>query len=297
VIISVSRRTDIPAFYADWFMQRIREKYCTVANPFNRNQVSRVSLLPDDVEAMVFWTKNAGPFLPYLDELDALGHRYYFQYTLNGYGKPFEPHVPQLEACIETFLELSARIGPGKVLWRYDPVIFSNLTDVHYHQERFEYILERLKGATHKVTISLVDDYRKAAINFRRLLARKIEVQKAPDTDQLNKLCTAMSQQARAAKLQINSCAEIIDLSSFGIVPGKCIDDDLIFELFGIRVSGEKDKSQRQQCGCVKSKDIGFYDTCLHGCAYCYAGTLESASRNRLQHEVGSSSLLSRRQE
>lgn len=294
MIVSVSRRTDIPAFYTEWFMQRVREGYCTVANPFNRNQISRVSLRPDEVEAMVFWTKNARPMLPYLHVLDDLGHRYYFQYTLTGYGKIFEPYVPELDACIETFLELSEQLGPEKVIWRYDPVIFSNYTDIHYHQERFSYILDRLRSATRRIIVSIADDYRKAAFNFRRLLAQGIEVDKKPERVQLENLFIAMSQQARASQIKIFSCAETTDLSLFGIFPGKCIDDALIFELFGIRTSAAKDRSQRPECGCVKSKDIGVYDTCLHGCVYCYAGTLASGARNRTRHEVGAPSLIGR---
>jgi DNA repair photolyase len=292
MIISASRRTDIPAFYSDWFMQRIHEKYCTVVNPFNRKQVTRVSLLLDDVDVIVFWTKNAKPILPYLHELDALGYRYYFQYTLNGYGTAIEPHVPNLDASIETFLELSAKIGAAKVIWRYDPIIFSNRTDEGYHREKFAYILEKLQSATKRIVVSVVDDYRKAAANFRSLLANGIEVDKKIDVNQLNSVCSDMSRRAWAANLPIYSCAEQLELSSFGILPGKCIDADLVFDLFGIRVSPEKDKSQRQECGCVKSKDIGYYDTCLHGCAYCYAGTFKAAVRNRDKHKPTSPSLI-----
>jgi DNA repair photolyase len=292
MIISASRRTDIPAFYADWFMQRVREKYCTVVNPFNRQQVTRVSLLPDDVDAIVFWTKNAKPILPYLHELDELGYSYYFQYTLNGYGAAIEPHVPNIDASIETFLDLSARIGAAKVIWRYDPIIFSNRTDENYHRERFSYILEKVQSATKRIVVSVVDDYRKAAANFRSLLANGIEVDKKIDANQLQRVCSEMSRRACAANLPIYSCAEQLELSSFGILPGKCIDAELIFDLFGIRVSSEKDKFQRQECGCVKSKDIGFYDTCLHGCAYCYAGTFKAAARNRNKHKSTSPSLI-----
>jgi len=294
LIISVSRRTDIPAFYAEWFMQRVCEQYCTVVNPFNKKQVSRVSLHPDDVDALVFWTKNAQPLLSRLHELDELGYRYYFQYTINGYSKKFEPYVPELKQCIETFLTLADRIGPEKVIWRYDPVILSNQTDVSYHQERFSYIFEHLRFATKRVVISIVDDYRKAAFNFRRLRTQGIEVEVVQDEVLLQKLCVDMSLQAHASQIPIYSCAEALDLTSFGILPGKCIDDNLIHELFGIRTTAEKDKSQRRECGCVKSKDIGFYDTCLHGCAYCYAGTLESGIRNQTKHEPNSPSLMGR---
>lgn len=284
MIISVSRRTDIPAFYAEWFMQRIRAQYCTTVNPFNKKQVSVVSLRPEDVDVLVFWTKNAQPLLPYLHELDELGYRYYFQYTINGYDKIFEPNVPELEECLETFLSLSERIGPEKVIWRYDPLILSNRTDVAYHQKQFSYILKHLHSNTRRVVISIVDDYRKAAINFRRLRMQGIEIELAQEEKMLQ-LCDFMSRQAAAVQIPIFSCAETFDLSSCGILPGKCLDSELILRLFGLRTTSEKDKSQRRECGCVKSKDIGAYDTCLHGCAYCYAGTLTSALRNRVRHK------------
>ncbi len=294
MIVSVSRRKDIPAFYTEWFMRRIREQYCTVVNPFNRKQVSRVSLSPCDVDAFVFWTKNALPLLPWLKELDDRGYRYYFQYTINGYDQVFEPNVPPLEQRIETFLALAERIGAEKVIWRYDPIILSNRTDPSYHQEQFSYILERLHSVIPRVVISIVDDYRKASINFRRLLAQGIKIKMVETSEQVQNLCLFMSQQVQSWQIPIYSCAEILDLSSFGILPGKCIDANLLRNLFGIRMTETKDKSQRKECGCVKSKDIGFYDTCLHGCAYCYAGTVESATRNRLRHEIDSPSLLGR---
>ena len=293
MIVSVSRRTDIPAFYTEWFMQRIRKQYCTTVNPFNRNQISVVSLRPEDVDVMVFWTKNANPLLPHLHELDALGYRYYFQYTINGYGEAFEPNVPELDVCIETFLSLSERIGPERVIWRYDPVILSNRTGVAYHQERFSYILERLRLSTHRVVISVVDEYRKASINFRRLRAQGIEVSPAQEVAEIRTLCNFISQQTAEALIPIYSCAETLDLSSCGILPGKCIDADLIRKLFGIHTTTENDKSQRKQCGCMKSKDIGAYDTCSHGCAYCYAGTLASGLRNRVRHKPDEPALIS----
>lgn len=292
MIVSVSRRTDIPAFYTDWFMQRIHEQYCTTVNPFNRKQVSKVSLRPEEVDALVFWTKNAKPILPWLHELDESGYRYYFHYTINGYPQAFEPHVPDLEESIDTFLTLADRIGPKKVIWRYDPIIFSNQTDFPYHRERFAYILERLHSGTRRIVISIVDEYRGSSINFQRMRSQGIEVQTVPDVSSLARLCTGMSLQAGALRIPVYSCAEKLDLTSFGILPGKCIDGELIHELFGIRTTAEKDKSQRRECGCIKSKDIGFYDTCLHGCTYCYAGTFESGSRNRSRHESGSPSLI-----
>ena len=292
MIISASRRTDIPAFYSEWFMRRIHQQYCLCVNPFNRHQVTQVSLQPEDVDALVFWTKNAEPLLSRLPELDARGYRYYFQYTLNGYGELFEPNLPELERCIETFLQLSERIGAERVIWRYDPVILSSRTDVSYHQQRFGYILERLQAATRRIVVSIVDDYRKASHNFKRLQVQGLTIQTDYRAEQLASLCTFMSELAGRHNIPVYSCAESLDLTPFGIFPGKCVDGELIARLFNVQVKAVKDRSQRRECGCLQSKDIGFYDTCLHGCAYCYAGTMQSALRNRVKHEVDSPMLI-----
>ena len=292
MIISASRRTDIPAFYSEWFMRRIHQQYCLCVNPFNRHQVTQVSLQPEDVDALVFWTKNAEPLLLRLPELDARGYRYYFQYTLNGYGELFEPNLPELERCIETFLQLSERIGAERVIWRYDPVILSSRTDVSYHQQRFGYILERLQAATRRIVVSIVDDYRKASHNFKRLQVQGLTIQTDYSAEQLASLCTFMSELAGRHNIPVYSCAESLDLTPFGIFPGKCVDGELIARLFNVQVKAGKDRSQRRECGCLQSKDIGFYDTCLHGCAYCYAGTMQSALRNRVKHEVDSPMLI-----
>ena len=169
-------------------MRRIQQQYCLCVNPYNRHQVTQVSLRPEDVDALVFWTKNAGPLLSRLPELDARGYRYYFQYTLNGYDELFEPNLPELERCIETFLLLSERVGPDRIIWRYDPVILSSRTDVSYHQQRFGYILERIQAATCRIVISIVDDYRKASHNFKRLQVQGLTIQTDYRAEQLASL-------------------------------------------------------------------------------------------------------------
>ena len=292
MIISVSRRTDIPAFFTEWFLHRIDEQFCTMVNPFNRNQVSYISLKPQDVDAMVFWTKNARPLMPHLERLKKLGYHFYFQYTVNGYGALLEPGVPDLDACIETFRELSSMIGPEKVIWRYDPIILSNMTDVGYHKARFTYVLDRLHQYTQRIVISIVDDYRKAKINFKRLRQDNIEIHLVKDVSEVGDLVRFISDAARKYDLEVFSCAETFDLHNYGVKAGKCIDNELIEKLFGIKANANKDKAQREECGCVVSKDIGQYDTCLHGCSYCYAGTLSSGMASRADHHQLSPSLL-----
>ena len=159
MIVSASRRSDIPAFYAQWFINRIRGGYCTVPNPFNPRQVSRVSLLPEDLDVIVFWTRNPRPLFPYLDELDQRGCRYYFQYTLLGYPAQIDPHSPPRAAAISTFEELAVRIGPQRVIWRYDPLVFSKLTGADYDAENYARLAAALNGATQRSVVSLVDMY------------------------------------------------------------------------------------------------------------------------------------------
>ncbi|MDQ7092131.1 DUF1848 domain-containing protein [Desulfosporosinus sp. PR] len=292
IIISASRRTDIPAFYSRWFINRIREGYCTVVNPFNRRQVTRVSLLPADVDLIVFWTKNAGPLIQHLQELDAGGFKYYFQYTVNGYPSPLEPYVPPLDTAIETFSRLAAEIGPDKVIWRYDPIVISNITGFDYHLQQFEKIARSLRGKTHRVVVSIVDDYRKSAHELEKLKNQDVLIAKEVNLQEIGNLMSSLSKFAEKNEMGIFSCAETVPLESYGISPGKCIDEQYIRQVLGLDIKKLKDKSQRPACGCILSKDIGVYDTCLYGCVYCYAGTLKSGLRNRQQHAADSPALI-----
>ena len=294
MIISASRRTDIPAFYSEWFMNRIRAGYCTTINPFNRHQVARVSLRPNDVDVIVFWTKNPEPLIQHLEELDNCGFRYYFQYTLTGYPKAIEPSVPEPKKGISTFKKLADLIGPEKVIWRYDPIIISNRTDSDYHKKQIDHIARELEGFTHRLVISVVHEYRKAKINFDRLEKQSVNIERQISENQVRDIIEFTVDRAKRSKMEAFSCAEVLDLKPFGLMPGKCIDDRYIKKTFGIDVTTEKDKSQRLECGCVRSKDIGAYDTCLHGCLYCYAGTLAAAKKNKMNHFPDSPSIIGR---
>lgn len=292
MIISASRRTDIPAFYSEWFMNRIHAGYCTTINPFNRKQVAYVSLKPEDADVIVFWTKNPEPLIKHLKELDNCGFRYYFQYTLTGYPQAIEPHVPKLKKGISTFKKLADLISPEKVIWRYDPIVISKITDSDYHKKQIDHIARELEGFTHRLVISVVDEYRKAKLNFDRLEKQSVNIERQISENQVGDIIGFTVDRAKRSKMEAFSCAEVLDLKPFGLMPGKCIDDSYIKEVFGINVTSEKDKSQRLECGCVRSKDIGAYDTCLHGCLYCYAGTLSAAQKNKLNHFPDSPSII-----
>jgi len=296
MIISASRRTDIPSFYAEWFMNRIQAGYCTVPNPFNTNQVSRVSLKPQDVDVIVFWTRNPKPLIPHLAELNDKGYRYYFQYTLVANSHQLDPKSPPLETALKTFQELSNLIGPNKVIWRYDPIVFTNISDGRFHSEKFSRIAKALDGYTKRSVISIVDEYSKAQSRLKQLSKYGIELTHQNDylkAEWFKDTIEIMSDTARSHNMQIFSCAEEIELQAFGVKPGKCIDDELIKEVFSLEVIHKKDSGERKACGCVSSKDIGMYDSCLFGCQYCYATrSFEKSKQNHQDHNPLSPSLI-----
>lgn len=279
LIISASRRTDIPAFYSEWFMNRISAGFCLVPNPFRPTQVSRVSLAQNEVDAIVFWSRDPRPLMPHLGELDTMGYAYMFQFTINGYPSLLEPGAPKLEAAIAAFIRLADMIGPLRVVWRYDPIVLSDITPPEYHVQRFAEVAEALEGSTIRVVVSLLDFYRKTKRRLHALeQGGKIALWKTGASctpGQLDgkvlTMLAGMAEIARNRGMEITSCAEPHDLSACGISHGACIDADMLHAALGIDVGRRKDPGQRRECRCVASRDIGVYDTCLHGCVYCYA--------------------------
>jgi DNA repair photolyase len=297
MIISASRRTDIPAFYSDWFMKRVREGFFHRVNPFNSNQVSGFSLKPEDVEAICFWTKNPRPLMKHLDELDRIGLNYYFQFTVNPYDRTFESNVPSMEERIVTFQELAGRIGPERVVWRYDPVILSSVTPIAWHLEQAEQIAGQLQDATRRLVFSFYDFYGKGQGRLNRALQGTgiaLEDITAPEhRDVLDQIARGIRDIAERHGLQIFSCSEDIDLAPIGIQHGACIDGTLISRLFGVDASTKKDGNQREICGCVESADMGIYNTCRFRCAYCYANFNEGMIEGNVgRHHPDSPSLL-----
>jgi hypothetical protein len=294
MIISASRRTDIPAFYFQWFMNRIRQGYCLVPNPFNPKHVSRVSLKSEDVDIIVFWTRDPKPALPHLTELDSLGYHYYFLYTVMNNPRSIDVKTPPLRTAIRTFQELTDRIGPQKVIWRYDPIVFTTVTDAAFHRKTYQYIAEALRGRTYRSIISTIDLYRKTQKRFCELAAEGIDLQTC-ERDEYKDLMCALARGARDNGMDIFSCAEKQSLKAYGIRPGKCVDDAYILSTFGLSVTHKKDPSQRNACGCVVSKDIGMYESCVFGCRYCYATTrFEQAKINYENHNPDSPALIAR---
>lgn len=287
MIISASRRTDIPAFYSEWFFNRLREGLIVTRNPFNANQLTKLRLSPDVVDAIVFWTKNPEPMLERLPELDAAGIAYYFQFTLTPYEKDLEPGLPSKPELVKTFKDLSEHVGRDRVIWRYDPILLSEKYSVEYHERAFGEYAQLLAGSTNHVVISFLDmDYN----NTKRM--QKLGVSDG-SADEKARLAKTMADSAHAENLSISTCAEEIDLDSIGISHGCCIDGNLIERLTGRSLRAKKDKNQRALCGCMESVDVGTYNTCRHGCAYCYANFSSSTiAANCKKHNPASPVLL-----
>ncbi len=285
MIISCSRRTDIPSFYSDWFFNRIREGYVQVRNPLNAHQVRRISLKPADVDCIVFWTKDPAPMLDRLHLLP--GYSYYFQFTLTPYDNDIEPHLPPKTKIRDTFLRLSDKIGAKKVIWRYDPILLSKIISPAYLIDHFGNMSQKLSGYTDKCIISFLDMYRHLQGKSAGLAIRP------PDESEMYTIANEIAYIARGHNIKVETCAEKIELTDLGIEHGKCIDDRLITELTGVDLKIAKDKNQRELCGCVVSSDIGEYDTCSHGCRYCYANvSSKKIDQNRSLHNAQSPLLI-----
>lgn len=285
MILSASRRTDIPALYSDWFLNRIRAGYVYVPNPMNARQISRVPLSPEVVDCIVFWSKNPAPLLPRLAEIEK--YPCYFQYTLNAYEWDLERNLPPIAERIDTFRRLSEIVGPDRVIWRYDPILLSEKYPADFHEEQFLRIADKVGPYTRCCVISFVDSYGKLDRVFK---TNGIET--APETA-IYGLASGFSKICLSHGIALETCAEKIDLSQFGIRHSHCIDRNLIEKILGKPIESEKDRNQREECGCIASVDIGMYNTCKNGCAYCYANyNADLAAKNHAAHDPDSPMLI-----
>jgi DNA repair photolyase len=330
VIISASRSTDIPAFYAQWFINRLLAGYCVWYNPFNQQPIY-ISFA--NCKVVVFWTKNPKPIIPYLHELDERGIHYYFQFTMNDYGKEgFDPNVPPIEKRIETFKKLSQQIGKERVIWRFDPLVVTPQLTPRELLIRIWHIGNAIKGYTDKLVFSFIDinGYHKVQSNLVKETNSfsKETVENAEFTQkQMNEIAEGLAKCRDAwAKdgwqISLGTCAEKVDLEQYGIEHNRCIDGELMKRIFAddtdlvyylnygkmpdknslfsdetnaklLSPENIKDKGQRKLCGCMISKDIGSYNTCSHFCVYCYANTSRNAvESNRKLFTVENESII-----
>jgi hypothetical protein len=300
LIVSASRSTDIPAFYGDWFMKRLMAGYVRWNSPFGGNPVY-VSFAKTRVFA--FWSKNPAPFLPHLDTLDRCGYRYYFLFTLNDYDtERLEPNVPPTDNRIDTFIRLSHRIGKGRVVWRFDPLVLSDGITVDDLLEKIRTIGDQIAPFTERLVFSFVDIEKYAKVR-RNLQAGGYAGAREFTDEEVSEFCTGLTALNRQWGLNLSACAEHRDLSVCGIGKGQCISYDLLAKEFSddealmeflsphgqqeIAGSGAatdpslriRDPGQRNTCRCIVSKDIGQYSTCMHLCAYCYANASPASVR------------------
>ena len=301
VIVSASRSTDIPAFYGPWFMDRLEKGYAKWVNPFSGHP-QYVSF--EKTRLFVFWSKNPAPFLNQLDKIGEMGYSYYVLFTLNDYEtERLEPHIPSLESRIDTFGEVSDRIGRDRVIWRFDPLILSESLTPEVLLDRIEYIGEAIHKKTRRLIISFVDIEKYARVK-RNLSASACPDAREFSISEMERLAAGLEALNRRLGFDISACGEKRDLSRFGIQKGRCIGYDYITGEFGqdrelmsflqpppgtdreVMIRSLKDPGQRGQCGCIVSKDIGQYNTCMHLCSYCYANASSRKVRENYARHI-----------
>lgn len=303
MIVSASRRCDLIAYRMEWLMARLGEGFCEVRNPFDASSVRRISLLPENLDCLVLWTRDPRPLLPHIEELEARGIRFYVQVTLTGYPPSLEPGAPRPGAILPAMRALAERIGPGRLVWRYDPIFLAASrnrslpdVDVDFHRKNFESLAREVEGSSRRVVVSLLDEYRNTGLRLGRAgyvdpvygtprdgagsgisgtdSSQPELFQKESPTfarDPYAALLADIAGIARSRGLEARSCAEPTLRSRAGIEAGACIDAGLIAELFGREIEAGRDKGQRPGCRCAPSVDIGEYGPCPTGCVYCYA--------------------------
>ena len=279
MIINTGMRTDIPAFYSEWFMNRIREGFVLVRNPYCPERITRYELNTDVVDCLAFCTKDPAPMLKYLDELKAY-HQYWFV-TITPYGKEIEPNVPPKEEVMQSFITLSRSVGIDCVGWRYDPIFIDRIYTPERHINDFELMCKTLSGHTKVCVISFIDLYEKVKRNFPQ--ARTVTQQERIA------LGRAFADIGRRYGITIKACAEGNDLAPYGVDCGGCMTRQTFEKAIGSNIIVPKKRSQRAECACVLGTDIGAYDTCGHLCRYCYANyDHENVRRNMRLHDPDS---------
>ncbi len=292
-VISASRRTDIPAFHADWFMNRIRSGRVGVVSPFGRG-ISEISLVPEDVSAIIFWTKNAAPILEHLAELQRKGYCFTFLYTINNYPISLEPCVPDFGLTLQVLNDLTDRF-PGPILrWRYDTIVLTDALNRKWHIQNFRKLCEKFSKYTNICIFSFCDYYRKTIRNMETFVPTHVR----PDAAFCKDMAEEMAELAAEQGISLASCAHDFLVSS-KIAKARCIDPDYLLEVVDSAQKKEavnklKIAPTRKECGCAASLDIGAYDTCYHGCVYCYANASPIRSDNRPPTDSASYCLYSR---
>lgn len=282
MIINTGCRTDIPAFYSEWLMNRIKEGYVLVRNPYNKSQVTKYNLSPDVVDCLAFCTKNPEPMLKYLNELDI--YKQYWFVTITPYGKDIEPVVPDKEKVIESFKKLSKHVGVDSIGWRYAPIFIGMGFDVKKHIQEFDKMARKLKGYTHNCTISFLDLYEKVKRNAPDI--------KPPTKDEQIELAINFSRIGKENDMTIHSCCEKTYLSQYGLKCNGCMSQEIVEKAISSSLKPPKRNNLREDCNCLMGNDIGAYDTCGHLCKYCYANNNKALVFENMKKHISTSPFL-----
>jgi hypothetical protein len=289
MIISASYKTDIPAFYGEWFMNRLRAGYCKAANPYNK-RIQHVSLSPEAVDGIVFWTKNVGPFIENLSEVRRLGYSFMLQHTINSYPRALEQAVVSPSSAIENVRQISELFGPRVCVWRYDTIIDSSMTQRDHHLETFSKMAASLEGAVDEVVISFARFYRKTLRNMNIAANRNGFTWNDPSDVWKGELARELAEAAASHHIRLTVCGQPQFVSP-GCDEARCVDAKRLADIAGRPVNARL-KGNRNDCACFEACDIGEYDTCPHGCVYCYAVQSRSlAIRRHKQHDPAGESI------
>ena len=283
MLISASYKTDIPAFYGDWFMNRLNAGYCLMRNPYS-GKITRVELAREAVDGFIFWTKNLGPFVKNLNEVQRRGFPFMVQYTINGYPRELEVSVVEAAKAADQVRQVSDRFGKDVVVWRYDTILLTSLTPVEFHLENFERIAKLLRGYTNECVISFAQIYRKTKRNLDRAAAEEDFTWREPANEERLRTLRTFLQITKANGMDLTVCSQP-EFAGHGIGEAHCMDAQRLSRIAGHTIAA-KLHGMRPGCGCYQSKDIGDYDTCPHGCVYCYAvQNRELAKRRFAEHD------------
>ena len=283
MILQTGQRTDIPAFYGQWLINRVRQGFVDVWNPYNPMQITRYPINPDVVDGIAFCTKNPLPFIPLLNEIN--DYRQYWHMTITPYGVDIEPNVPQVDLVIDGFKQISTKLNPQSMVWRYDPIILTHNYTVDFHFESFYKMAKSLEGYTDTVVVSFIDIFDKVAQNFPEGYRPSLDIQ--------TKIIKKLGSIAYSHHMILKTCGEGAVFKELGVNTEGCLTLDCYERAWNVKLKAPKRTPARPECNCYLHGDIGAYDTCRHFCRYCYANTNQAAvQHNRLLHDPKSSLLI-----
>ena len=280
MILNISGRTDIVAFYSDWLINRLKEGFVDVRNPFNPKMVSRIMF--NDVDLLFFCTKNP---IPILDKIKDIDKKMYFHITLTSYNKDIEPNLPDKKDIIEAIKKLSKMIGKENIVIRYDPILLNDKYNLDYHVKAFDKLCGLLDGYTDKILISFIDDYKNVRKNYKILKYRVFT------ENDYKTIGTSFSESARKHNIVVHTCAEERDLTEYGFIKDECMSKELAFKLTG-KIYKKWNARKNVPCKCIEMADIGVYNSCKHFCKYCYANFDEKQVNDNYNKHNPKSSLL-----